>query len=155
MIAGAIAFSAFLALLPFLAAVALVYGMVTPYERVIENIRELLFILPAAARGFIGDWLVDALTRREGRDVSLLIAVAIALVGALRAGRSIIAGLNTAVRRAPIAASSSCGYPELSNSCTFATAPAVSTKAHVTTRPPTPASFSAAGYAASTARPNS
>lgn len=96
MTAGAIAFFAFLGLLPLLGAIALVYGMVTPYERVIENIRELLFILPVEARGVIGDWLVEAITRREGRDAGLLIAIGVALVGALRAGRSIIGGLNIA-----------------------------------------------------------
>ncbi len=96
MIAGAIAFAAFLGLLPFLGAVGLVYGMVTPAGQVVNNIRDLLFILPAEARDFIGDWLVRAITRPDGRDIGLLIAISVALVSALRAGRSIISGLNIA-----------------------------------------------------------
>lgn len=94
--ASAIAFSSFLALLPLLGAVALTYGMLTPADRVVADIRTLLFILPDEARGFIGDWLVRSITRGDGREAGLLIAIAIALFSALRAGRTIIAALNTA-----------------------------------------------------------
>lgn len=96
MVASAIAFSSFLALLPLLGAIVLVYGMVTPSERVAENIRTLLFILPNEARAFIGNWLIEAITRRDGREIGLLVATGVALVAALRAGRSIIGGLNVA-----------------------------------------------------------
>ncbi len=94
--ASAIAFASFLALLPLLGAVALTYGMVTPTARVVADIRTLIFILPDDARGFVGDWLVRSITRSEGRETGLLIAIAIALFSALRAGRTIIASLNTA-----------------------------------------------------------
>ena len=43
MVASAIAFSSFLALLPLLGAIVLVYGMATPADRVAENVRTLLF----------------------------------------------------------------------------------------------------------------
>lgn len=94
MVASAIAFSSFLALLPLLGAIVLVYGMVTPTERVAENVRTLLFILPNESRAFIGKWLIAAITRQDGREVGLLVAVGVTLVAALRAGRSIIGGLN-------------------------------------------------------------
>lgn len=94
--ASAIAFASFLALLPFLGAVALTYGIVTPIDRVVADIRALLFILPGEARGFMGDWLVRSITRSEGREAGLLISIAIALFSALRAGRTIIGALNTA-----------------------------------------------------------
>ncbi len=94
--ASAIAFASFLALLPLLGAVALTYGMVTPTDRVVADIRTLISILPDDARGFIGDWLVRSITRSEGRETGLLIAITIALFSALRAGRTIIAALNTA-----------------------------------------------------------
>ncbi|MCY7397993.1 MAG: YihY/virulence factor BrkB family protein [Sphingomonas bacterium] len=94
--ASAIAFASFLALLPLLGAVALTYGMVTPSDRVVADIRALLFILPGEARGFMGDWLVRSITRSEGREAGLLISIAIALFSALRAGRTIIGALNTA-----------------------------------------------------------
>lgn len=96
MAASSISFSSFLALLPFLGAVALVYGMLTPAERVVENIRALIFIMPEDARRFIGSWLVETITRRDGRGLGLSIAVGIALLSALRAGRSIITALNIA-----------------------------------------------------------
>ncbi len=96
MAASAIAFSSFLALLPLLGAVALVYGMLTPPERVVENVRALIFILPEDARRFIGNWLVETITRREGRGIGLVVAVGIALLSASRAGRSIMSGLNLA-----------------------------------------------------------
>ena len=94
--ASAIAFASFLALLPLLGAVALTYGMVTPADRVVADIRALIFILPGEARGFIGDWLIRSITRSDGRETGLLISIAIALFSALRAGRTIIGALNTA-----------------------------------------------------------
>jgi len=94
--ASAIAFAGFLALLPLLGAIALTYGMITPPGRVVADIRTLIFILPDDAREFIGNWLVRSITRSEGREAGLLIAVAIALFSALRAGRTIIAALNNA-----------------------------------------------------------
>lgn len=94
--ASAIAFAGFLALLPLLGAVALTYGMVTPAERVVADIRTLIFILPDDARGFFGDWLVQSITRSEGRREGLLISIAVALFSALRAGRTIIGALNIA-----------------------------------------------------------
>lgn len=96
MVASAIAFSSFLALLPLLGAIVLVYGMVTPTDRVAENVRTLLIILPIEARAFIGNWLIEAITRRDGREIGLLVAMGVAVVAALRAGRSIIGGLNVA-----------------------------------------------------------
>ena len=83
-------------LLPLLGAVALAYGLVTPADRVVADIRALLFIVPDEARGFIGDWLVKSITRSEGREAGLLISIAVALFSALRAGRTIIGALNTA-----------------------------------------------------------
>ena len=94
--ASAIAFASFLALLPLLGAVALTHGMVTPADRVVADIRALLLILPGEARGFMGNWLVQSITRSEGQEAGLLISIAIALFSALRAGRTIIAALNTA-----------------------------------------------------------
>ncbi len=94
--ASAIAFAGFLALLPLLGAVALTYGMITPVDRVVGDVRTLIFILPDDARGFIGNWLVRSITRSEGRETGLLIAIAVALFSALRAGRTIIAALNKA-----------------------------------------------------------
>ncbi len=94
--ASAIAFAGFLALLPLLGAIALTYGMVTPPDRVVGDIRTLIFILPDDAREFIGNWLVRSITRSEGREAGLLVAIAVALFSAVRAGRTIIAALNTA-----------------------------------------------------------
>lgn len=94
--ASAIAFSGFLALLPILGAIALTYGMITPAEEVIAHIRTLISILPDDSRGFIGKWLVRSITRSEGRETGLFLALALTLFSALRAGRTIIASLNTA-----------------------------------------------------------
>ncbi len=96
MVASAIAFSTFLALLPLLAAIVLVYGLVVPSDRVAQNVHTLLFILPNDTRVFIGNWLIEAITRREGREFGLLLAIAVAVLAALRAGRTIISGLNLA-----------------------------------------------------------
>lgn len=94
--AGAIAFASFLALLPLLGAVALIYGIVTPTDRVIADIQTLTFFLPNTAKDFVGDWLVRSITRTEGRESGLLIAIGVALFSAQRAGRTTVSALNTA-----------------------------------------------------------
>ena len=96
MVASSIAFFSFLALLPFLAAVALAYGVLTEPARVVDDIRSLIQIVPAEARQVLGSWLIEGITRREGRTAGLAISAALSLLSAMRAGQSIIAGLNIA-----------------------------------------------------------
>lgn len=103
MVASSIAFFSFLALLPSLAAIALAYGIVTEPAVVVKNIRSLIQIVPGDARNVVGRWLVETITRPDGRDVGLAVSVGLALYSATRAARSIVLGLNiatgTAVRR--------------------------------------------------------
>ena len=96
MVASSIAFFSFLALLPFLAAVALAYGMMTEPARVVEDVRSLIQVVPGEARHLIGQWLVEAITRSDGRGVGLVVSSTLSLLSAMRAGQSVIAGLNIA-----------------------------------------------------------
>lgn len=96
MIASSIAFFSFLALLPFLGAVTLAYGMFTPPEQVVQDVRSLVQILPGNARQLVGTWLVETITDAEGRGLGLLLSTTIAFYGAMRAGQAVIEGLNLA-----------------------------------------------------------
>ena len=96
MIASSIAFFSFLALLPLLGAIALAYGMFTDAPRVVEDVRALVQILPGNARQLVGGWLVETITRSEGRGLGLLLSTTLAFYSATRAGQAVIAGLNVA-----------------------------------------------------------
>jgi membrane protein len=98
MVASSIAFSSFLALLPSLALVALVYGSFTDPEQVVADLRTLVGIMPSDARGSIDQWLGEALLRREGRGFGLIASLALLVYSASRAGRSLLYGLNVAYR---------------------------------------------------------
>lgn len=96
MVASSIAFFSFLALLPSLGAIAFAYGMVTEPAVVVKNIRSLIQIVPGEARNLVGRWLVETITRPEGRDLGLIVSITLALYSATRAARSIVLGLNIA-----------------------------------------------------------
>ena len=96
LLASSIAFFAFLALLPFLAVIALAYGMLTPPERVIEDVGTLIAVLPDSSRRLIGEWLVETIMDADGQQASLLLSTILAVYSATRAGQVVISGLNTA-----------------------------------------------------------
>lgn len=98
MVASSIAFSFFLSLLPLLALVAFAYGSFTPQDEVVADLRRLIGVIPAEARGFIDVWLGEALLRKEGRGVGFVVSILLLVYGASRAGRSLLYGLNVAYR---------------------------------------------------------
>lgn len=98
MVASSIAFSSFLSLLPLLALVALAYGTFTDPHEVVADIRRLMGVIPAEARGIINAWLGEALLQRTGRGARFAVSVVLLTYSASRAGRSLLYGLNVACR---------------------------------------------------------
>lgn len=98
MVASSIAFSSFLSLLPLLTLVILAYGTFTEPKDVVADLRNLIRIIPAEARGFIDIWLSEALLERRGREAGLILSLSFLAYSASRAGRSLLFGLNVAYR---------------------------------------------------------
>lgn len=95
MIAAGIAYYAFIALVPMLAVVLLVYGLVVPPSAVAQHVAQLSQHLPASAAQLIGQQLQQISQSQSGtKGLGLVIALAIALFGARNAAGAVMEGLN-------------------------------------------------------------
>jgi membrane protein len=97
LLAAGVAFYAFLAFVPLLAATVLVYGLAVEPATVAEHIRKLFGVLPRDAAALIGDQL-KAMTESPdaAKGWSLAVAVALAIYGASKGSGAIVTALNIA-----------------------------------------------------------
>lgn len=92
-----VAFYAFLALVPLLAAIVLTYGIAADRQTVLRNMKALTSVLPGDIARLIGDQLMNVVrTSGSKKGIGLIIALAVALWGARNAATSIISALNIA-----------------------------------------------------------
>ena len=97
LIAAGTAFYGFAAIVPLLASVVLVYGLVADTATVVANIRALFNVLPDDAARVIGDQLATVVNTSEGKQgFGLVIALGIALYGGTKGASSIVTALNIA-----------------------------------------------------------
>jgi HAD superfamily hydrolase (TIGR01509 family) len=95
--AAGVAFYAFLAMVPLLAAIVLSYGLVAEPETVIRNMHQLTSVMPADAAKLIGEQLMNVVQTSGGKKgAGLLLALGIALFGARNGAGAIITALNIA-----------------------------------------------------------
>src|SRR4051812_37494462 len=96
-LAAGIAFFAFLAFVPLLASVVLVYGLAADPSTVAEHIGKLFATLPRDAAALIADQL-KSLTAgpKSAKGLSLVVALALALYGASKGASGVVTGLNIA-----------------------------------------------------------
>lgn len=95
LIAAGVAFYAFLALVPLLAAFVLTYGLVADPSTVMSHIQSLFEVMPADAARLIADQLINVATTSAGKTgLGLLLALALALYGAMRGATAMITALN-------------------------------------------------------------
>lgn len=95
LIASGIAFNAFLAFVPLLTAVVLIYGLVAAPEQVARHIATLAEMMPQDAASLVGNQLRSMVeTAGSTAGFGLLLALAIALYGAMRGASGIITALN-------------------------------------------------------------
>ena len=95
MVAAGVAYYAFIALVPMLAVVLLVYGLLVPPSAVAQHVAQLSQHLPASAAQLIGQQLEQISQSQAGaKGIGLIVALAIALFGARNAAGSIMEGLN-------------------------------------------------------------
>lgn len=95
LVAAGISYYAFLAMVPMLAVIALLYGLVATPETVARDIELVGRALPPSAATLIGDQLRSVTQSNDGmKGVGLALAFGLALFGARNAAGSMISGLN-------------------------------------------------------------
>jgi membrane protein len=95
LIAAGVAFYAFLALVPLLAALVLTYGLVAEPETVMRHMQSITRLVPADAARLIGEQLTTVSQTAAGKQgFGLLVALALALYGAMRGASAIVTALN-------------------------------------------------------------
>jgi membrane protein len=97
LLAAGVAFYAFLAFVPLLAATVLVYGLAAEPATVAEHIRKLFGVLPRDAAALIGGQL-KAMTETPdaAKGWSLVVAIALAVYGASKGSGAIVTALGIA-----------------------------------------------------------
>ncbi len=97
LIASGVAFCAVLAIVPMLGAIVLTYGLVATPQTVLENVRSLASVMPEDAARLIGEQLASLVNGADDKKgIGLIIALGIALYGAMKGASAIITALNIA-----------------------------------------------------------
>ncbi len=97
LIAAGVAFYAFLAFVPLLAAVVLTYGLAADPETVANHITAMAKTLPESSATLISSQLEGIVeTNSEAKGFGLLIALGVALFGARKGAGSIVTALSIA-----------------------------------------------------------
>jgi membrane protein len=97
LLAAGVAFYAFLAFVPLLAALVLIYGLGADPAEVAGHIRTLATSLPREAATLIGDQLKAMTETPSGaKGFALLLAILLALYGASKGASAIVTALNIA-----------------------------------------------------------
>ena len=87
----------FLALVPLLGIIVMLYGLLAEPETVVDNVRTLTTILPPDVAKLIAEQLIAAVqTTRETKGVGILVALLVALYGGTNGAGAIMTALNIA-----------------------------------------------------------
>jgi len=94
-IAAGVAFYAFLAFVPLLGSIVLIYGLVAEPASVVSHMRAMTTMMPADAAKIIGEQLMTVTqTASSKKGLGLLIALLLSIYGAMRGATSIVTALN-------------------------------------------------------------
>jgi membrane protein len=97
LVAAGVAFYGFLAVVPLLAAIILVYGLIAEIGTVIDTMQLLFHVLPNDIAKLLSDQTIGIVHASEGKKgVGLVIALSIAIYGASNGAGAIITALNIA-----------------------------------------------------------
>lgn len=97
LVAAGVAFYGFLAFVPLLAAIILIYGLVAKISTVIKTMSALFQVLPNDIAKLLSDQVIAIVHTSEGKKgIGLIIALALALYGASNGAGAIITALNIA-----------------------------------------------------------
>ncbi len=97
LLAAGVAFYGFLAMVPLLGSIVLSYGLVADPATVVANVRALASVMPAEAAKLIGEQLLNVVATSGGKKgFGLLLALGLALYGAMKGAGAVITALNIA-----------------------------------------------------------
>lgn len=97
LLAAGVAFYGFLAMVPLLGSIVLSYGLVAEPATVLANVRSLTSVMPAEAAKLIGEQLLNVVTTSGGKKgFGLLLALGLALYGAMKGAGAVVTALNVA-----------------------------------------------------------
>ena len=97
LVAAGVTYYGFLALVPLLGIIVMLYGIFAEPTTVASNVRAITAILPPDVAALIADQLIAAVrTARETKGFGILVALLIALYGGTNAASAIIMALNIA-----------------------------------------------------------
>ena len=97
LIAAGVAFYGFLALVPMLGAVVLLYGLAAEPATVMRDMTQLTSVMPADVASLIGEQLMSVVNTSDGKKgLGLLLALALAVFGARNGAGALITALNIA-----------------------------------------------------------
>lgn len=94
-IGAGVAFYAFLAFVPLLGSLVLVYGLVAEPSSVVQHMQAMTSMMPADAAKIIGEQLMSVTqTASSKKGFALLVALLLSIYGAMRGATSIVTALN-------------------------------------------------------------
>ncbi len=97
LVAAGVAFYGFLAFVPLLAVIVLLYGLAADVGTIVATMRTLFGVLPRDIAALIGDQLVGIVHTSQGKKgFGLLIALLVSLYGASNGAGAVITALNIA-----------------------------------------------------------
>ncbi len=95
LMAAGVAFYAFLSFVPLLGAIVMTYGLIADPSTVARHMETIFELVPADAARLISDQLIAVVTTASSQaGFGLLIALLLAIYGAMRAASAIIQALN-------------------------------------------------------------
>lgn len=95
LIAAGVAFYAFLAFVPLLGILVLTYGLVADPASVVQHFHALTRVMPPEVARIVGEQMQSMVETATGqKGVALLLALLIAIYGAMRGATSIVTALN-------------------------------------------------------------
>ncbi len=97
LIAAGVTYYGFLALVPLLGIIVMLYGFIAEPATVVDNVRTLTTILPPEVAKLIAEQLIAAVkSTKETKGLGILVALLIALYGGTNGAGAIITALNIA-----------------------------------------------------------
>lgn len=97
LIAAGVAFYGFLALVPLLGAIVLIYGIAANPATVMRNMTQLTSVMPTDVAKLVGEQLMNVVKTSDGKKgIGLLLALGLAVFGARNGAGAIITALNVA-----------------------------------------------------------
>ncbi len=97
LIAAGVAFYGFLALVPLLGAIVLLYGIAANPTTVMRDMTQLTSVMPADVAKLVGEQLMNVVKTSDGKKgLGLLLALGLALFGARNGAGAVITALNVA-----------------------------------------------------------